>query len=98
MGASYSGVCVLGTEATATDSSGDNLVLGVEASAGNGTRNRAGTSAGLSGVVSGDSGSGTGGLGGTGVDAQTELYALLGAGMVAVGGLTLLARRRRLQA
>lgn len=49
--------------------------------------------------VSGGSGSGSsvGGLASTGVDSQTELYGLLGLGLVTVGGLTLLVHRRRVQ-
>jgi hypothetical protein len=59
--------------------------------------NRAGTSAGVNGVT-GDTGSSTGSLGGTGVDTQTELYALIGLGLVAVGGMSLMVHRRRVQA
>ena len=49
--------------------------------------------------VSGGSGSGStvGGLASTGIDSQTELYGLLGLGLVTVGGLTLLVHRRRVQ-
>jgi hypothetical protein len=59
--------------------------------------NRAGTSAGVNGVT-GDTGSSTGSLGGTGVDTQTELYGLIGLGLVAVGGMSLMVHRRRIQA
>jgi LPXTG-motif cell wall-anchored protein len=43
-------------------------------------------------------GTSAGVLAATGVDSQTELYGILGVGMVAVGGLTLLVHRRRVQA
>ena len=48
--------------------------------------------------VSGTRASGAAGLAGTGLDAQTELYGVLGLGLVTVGGLTLLVHRRRVQA
>ena len=56
------------------------------AAAGNGNGGVAGTSAGI------------GGLAATGLDNQTELFGVLGAGMVTVGGLALLVHRRRVQA
>jgi LPXTG-motif cell wall-anchored protein len=37
------------------------------------------------------------GLAATGADSQTELFGVLGLGLVTVGGLTLLVRRRRVQ-
>jgi len=48
---------------------------------------------------SGSTGSGStaGTLASTGVDSQTELYGLLGLGLVTVGGLTLMVHRRRVQ-
>ena len=68
------------------------IVAGVEASRGGGNGN---------GDVAGVSGSGGGGsvagLAATGVDSQTELFGLLGLGMVTVGGLSLLVHRRRAQ-
>ena len=85
--ATYSGVCAggAGTDVLGSSSSTVPVIAGVEASAGG------------NGGVSGDD-SGVGGLAATGLDNQTELFGLLGAGMVAVGGLTLLVHRRRVQA
>jgi hypothetical protein len=93
----------------AIDPSSDSQVLGVEAFGGNGNGNGGGNGGGNAGApragttiggVSGSSstGSTTGGLAGTGLDTQTELYGILGAGLVAVGGLTLMVHRRRVQA
>lgn len=100
--ADYFGVCAAGGGGTVIGSSGD--VLGIEAFGGNGGGTGTGTGNGGSGAVGGISGGTTsgggtvGGLAATGMDSQTELYALLGAGMVAVGGLTLVVRRRRVEA
>ena len=71
------------------------VVAGVSATRG-GTRRhrRRSTVAGVSGTRA----SGAAGLAGTGLDAQTELYGVLGLGLVTVGGLTLLVHRRRVQA
>jgi len=59
------------------------------------------TIGGVSGVSGGSGGSGSGSTAGTlastGVDSQTELYGLLGLGLVTVGGLTLMVHRRRVQ-
>ena len=85
--ATYSGVCPGGADVLGSSASRVPVVAGVEATAG-GSGN---------GGVSGDD-AGVGGLAATGLNNQTELFGLLGAGMVAVGGLTLLVHRRRVQA
>jgi len=90
--ATYSGTCIGGV--TGVDSSSDGLVLGVEANAGGNGNNRGG--AGLAGVDAGSGG--TGGLAATGADTKTELLGGLGLGLVAVGGLSLMVHRRRVQA
>jgi hypothetical protein len=69
------------------------VVAGVSATRGSGTPTGS-TVAGVSGTRA----SGAAGLAGTGLDAQTELYGVLGLGLVTVGGLTLLVHRRRVQA
>ena len=84
--ATYQGQCSGGVASIGSSSSGP-VILGEEASRGNGGGGGvAGTSAGI------------GGLAATGLDNQTELFGVLGAGMVTVGGLALLVHRRRVQA
>ena len=90
--ASFSGECLAGSVANGTSSDRTPIVAGVEASRGNG-----GGNSGVAGV-SGSGGGNVGGLAATGVDSQTELFGLLGLGMVTVGGLSLLVHRRRVQA
>ena len=90
--ATFSGECLAGSVANGTSSDRTPIVAGVEASRGNG-----GGNSGLAGV-SGSGGGNVAGLAATGVDSQTELFGLLGLGMVTVGGLSLLVRRRRVQA
>lgn len=91
--ATFSGECLAGSVANGTSSDRTPIVAGVEASRGNGNGNSG---------AAGGSGSGGGGnvagLAATGVDSQTELFGVLGLGMVTVGGLSLLVRRRRVQA
>lgn len=91
--ATFSGECLAGSVANGTSSDRTPIVAGVEASRGDGNGN---------GGAAGGSGSGGGGnvagLAATGVDSQTELFGVLGLGMVTVGGLSLLVRRRRVQA
>jgi LPXTG-motif cell wall-anchored protein len=85
--ATYSGVCP-GGGATVLGSSRDRATIaGVEASAGGG--------GGVGGVAGGSGG--IGGLASTGLDTQTQLFGLLGVGMVTVGGLSLMVHRRRTQ-
>jgi LPXTG-motif cell wall-anchored protein len=98
--ATYQGVCpggaaeVLGSSTTSVP-----VVAGVEANGGGNGGNGNGGNGSVGGISGGTTGGGTvGGLAATGMDSQTELYALLGAGMVAVGGLTLVVRRRRVEA
>jgi LPXTG-motif cell wall-anchored protein len=95
--ATFSGECLAGSVANGTSSDRMPIVAGVEASRGNGNGSGSGNS-----DVAGVSGSGGGGnvagLAATGVDSQTELFGVLGLGMVTVGGLSLLVRRRRVQA
>lgn len=98
---SFHGQCLAGAAAIGTSSGRYPIVAGVSASTGgggNGSGNGSGSGniAGVSGSTGG--GSTIGGLAATGMDSQTELYALLGVGMVTVGGLTLVVRRRRIQA
>jgi LPXTG-motif cell wall-anchored protein len=89
----YSGLCSADVLDTSTDTA---IVAGVEASAGgNGGAARPGAT--IGGVTGGSGGSSSGGLASTGVDSQTELYGLLGVGLVTVGGLTLMVHRRRVQ-
>jgi LPXTG-motif cell wall-anchored protein len=97
LSARYAGNCF--DDQTSIDPSTDTqpIVAGVEASAGNGG-GAARPGATIGGVTgSGGSGSAVGGLANTGVDSQTELYGLLGLGLVTVGGLTLMVHRRRVQ-
>ena len=91
--ATYSGVCP-GSAVEVLGSSSDRapVVAGVSASAGGGIGGVAG-----GGGVAGASGS-VGGLAGTGLDTQTELFGVLGVGMLTVGGLSLMVHRRRVQA
>jgi LPXTG-motif cell wall-anchored protein len=94
--ASYTGLCSGGADVLGTSSDSQPVVLGVEGSAGgNGGAARPGAS--IGGVTGGSGGSSSGGLASTGVDSQTELYGLLGVGLVTVGGLTLMVHRRRVQ-
>jgi LPXTG-motif cell wall-anchored protein len=88
--ARYSGVCPGGAAAVAQSSRGTADILGVEAFGGR-------SNAGVGGVAGGSGGGGIGGLAATGLDSQTELFGLLGAGLVAVGGLSLMVHRRRTQ-
>jgi len=90
--ASFSGECLAGSVANGTSSDRTPIVAGVEASRGGGNGN-----SGVAGV-SGSGGGNVAGLAATGVDSQTELFGLLGLGMVTVGGLSLLVHRRRVQA
>jgi LPXTG-motif cell wall-anchored protein len=95
--ARYTGQCL--GDGTAIDPATDTqpIVAGVEATAGNGG-GAARPGATIGGVTgSGGGGSAVGGLANTGVDSQTELYGLLGLGLVTVGGLTLMVHRRRVQ-
>jgi len=87
--ATYQGVCAGGISSIGSSKSGPSI-LGEEASRGNGGGN------GNGGVAGTDAG--IGGLAATGLDNQTELFGVLGAGMVTVGGLALLVHRRRVQA
>ena len=89
--ASFSGECLAGSVANGTSSDRTPIVAGVEASRGGGNGN-----SGVAGV-SGSGGGNVAGLAATGVDSQTELFGLLGLGMVTVGGLSLLVHRRRVQ-
>lgn len=97
--ATFSGECLANSVANGTSSDRVAVVAGVEASRGSG--GSGGNSGGDSGIagVSGSSGGGNvAGLAATGVDNQTELFGVLGLGLVTVGGLTLVVRRRRVQA
>ena len=89
--ATYSGSCQTGGVALGTSGGRSPVVAGVSATRDDGTGS---TVAGVSGTRT----SGVAGLAGTGLDAQTELYGVLGLGLVTVGGLTLLVHRRRVQA
>ena len=91
--ATYSGSCQTGGVALGTSDSRSPVVAGVSATRGGGDGSGS-TVAGVSGTRT----SGAAGLAGTGLDAQTELYGVLGLGLVTVGGLTLLVHRRRVQA
>jgi LPXTG-motif cell wall-anchored protein len=91
--ASFSGECLAGSVANGTSSDRMPIVAGVEASRGNG-----GGNGGVAGVSGSGGGGNVAGLAATGVDSQTELFGVLGLGMVTVGGLSLLVRRRRVQA
>lgn len=91
--ASFSGECLAGSVANGTSADRLPVVAGVSATAGGGNGGDVG------GVSGGGSNGGTvGGLAATGLDTQTELYGLLGLGLVTVGGLTLVVRRRRVEA
>jgi LPXTG-motif cell wall-anchored protein len=96
--ASFSGECLANSVANGTSSDRMAIVAGVEASRGNGGGNGNGNGNGGIAGVSGSGGGGVAGLAATGVDSQTELFGLLGVGMVTVGGLSLLVHRRRVQA
>jgi LPXTG-motif cell wall-anchored protein len=101
--ATFSGECLGNSVANGTSSDRMAVVAGVEASRGKGglsTTGGTGGDPGDSGIagVSSSSGGGTvAGLAATGADSQTELFGVLGLGLVTVGGLTLLVRRRRVQ-
>jgi LPXTG-motif cell wall-anchored protein len=91
----YTGQCLAGEFAIDPSVDTQAVVAGVEASAGgNGGAARPGATI---GGVTGSGGGASGGLASTGVDSQTELYGLLGVGLVTVGGLTLMVHRRRVQ-
>jgi LPXTG-motif cell wall-anchored protein len=97
--ATFSGECLAGSVANGTSSDRMPIVAGVEASRGGGSGNGNGNgNAGIAGVSASGGGGSVAGLAATGVDSQTELFGLLGLGMVTVGGLSLLVRRRRVQA
>ena len=99
--ATFSGECLANSIANGTSSDRVAVVAGVEASRGKGGLSTNGGNSGNSGVagVSGSSGGGNvAGLAATGADSQTELFGVLGLGLVTVGGLTLVVRRRRVQA
>jgi hypothetical protein len=100
LSATYSGDCLAGAAAIDPSTDSQAIVAGVEATAGGGNGGGSGSNsgAGRPGAVIGGTGSSTGGLAGTGLDTQTELYGILGVGLVAVGGLTLMVHRRRVQA
>ena len=93
--ASFSGECLAGSVANGTSSDRTPIVAGVEASRGGGNGNG---NSGVAGVSGSGGGGNVAGLAATGVDSQTELFGLLGLGMVTVGGLSLLVHRRRVQA
>ena len=93
--ASFSGECLAGSVANGTSSDRMPIVAGVEASRGGGNGNG---NSGVAGVSGSGGGGNVAGLAATGVDSQTELFGVLGLGMVTVGGLSLLVRRRRVQA
>jgi LPXTG-motif cell wall-anchored protein len=93
--ATFSGECLAGSVANGTSSDRMPIVAGVEASRGNGNGNG---NSGVAGVSGSGGGGNVAGLAATGVDSQTELFGVLGLGMVTVGGLSLLVRRRRVQA
>jgi hypothetical protein len=95
--AAYSGSCQTGGVALGTSGGRAPLVAGVSATRGDGNGGGNGGGSSVAGV-SGTRASGVAGLAGTGLNAQTELYGVLGLGLVAVGGLTLLVHRRRVQA
>ncbi len=93
--ATFSGECLAGSVANGTSSDRMPIVAGVEASRGGGSGNG---NSGVAGVSGSGGGGNVAGLAATGVDSQTELFGVLGLGMVTVGGLSLLVRRRRVQA
>ena len=98
--ATFSGECLGNSVANGTSSDRTAVVAGVEASRGTGGTGGTGGNGGDSGIagVSASSGGGTvAGLAATGADSQTELFGVLVLGLVTVGGLTLLVRRRRVQ-
>ena len=81
---------------------GDTGDAGGAARSASGTGGTGGTggNGGDSGIAGDSASSGGGtvaGLAATGADSQTELFGVLGLGMVTVGGLTLAVRRRRVQ-
>jgi LPXTG-motif cell wall-anchored protein len=94
--ATYEGQCLAGGSSIDPSTDTQAIVAGVEAGiGGNGGAARPGAS--IGGVTGSGSGGTTGGLASTGVDTQTELFGLLGVGLVTVGGLTLMVHRRRVQ-
>jgi phage terminase large subunit-like protein len=90
--ARFEGQCLAGSVASGESRDSAPVIAGVEASAGGGSGNGGG--AGIGGVSGGST---IGGLAGTGMDTQTQLFGLLGVGMVTVGGLSLMVHRRRTQ-
>jgi hypothetical protein len=85
--ADYSGQCLANSAAVGSSGSSKAIVAGVEASRGNGNGSGNGGA-----TVEGTEGA----LANTGVNGQTELFGLLGVGMVLVGGLALAVHRRRI--
>ena len=96
--ATFSGECLANSVANGTSSDRVAVVAGVEASRGNGTNGGDPSNSGIAGVSGSGGGGNVAGLAATGVDNQTELFGVLGLGLVTVGGLTLVVRRRRVQA
>ncbi len=95
--ATFSGECLAGSVANGTSADRAPVVAGVSATAGGGNGN-GGNGGNVAGVSGSGGNSGIAGLAATGLDTQTELYGLLGLGLVTVGGLTLVVRRRRVEA
>lgn len=97
--ATFSGECLGNSVANGTSSDRMAVVAGVEASRGKGGLSTTGDpgNSGIAGVSASSGGGTVAGLAATGADSQTELFGVLGLGMVTVGGLTLLVRRRRVQ-
>ena len=99
--ATFSGECLANSVANGTSSDRVAVVAGVEASRGKGGLSTNGgdpSNSGIAGVSGSGGGGNVAGLAATGVDSQTELFGVLGLGLVTVGGLTLVVRRRRVQA
>jgi LPXTG-motif cell wall-anchored protein len=98
--ATFSGECLANSIANGTSSDRVAVVAGVEASRGKGGGSGNGDPAnsGIAGVSGSGGGGNVAGLAATGADGQTELFGVLGLGLVTVGGLTLVVRRRRVQA
>jgi LPXTG-motif cell wall-anchored protein len=94
--ATFSGECLADSVANGTSRDRQPVVAGVSATAGGGNGN--GNGGNVAGVSGSGGNSGIAGLAATGLDTQTELYGLLGLGLVTVGGLTLVVRRRRVEA
>ena len=96
--ATFSGECLANSIANGTSSDRVAVVAGVEASRGKGGLSTNGGNSGVAGVSGSSGGGNVAGLAATGADSQTELFGVLGLGLVTVGGLTLVVRRRRVQA